>query len=1653
MHFLQERFQSIAEAAAFLGGAEGLEANLDADGFAAQLKRSGYLRPAEPLFRLLSAGRDRIQVLDILQYVSLPEEPMPQEESAFGGSSRSRTAPQLPSAIRSHGSSLRLQATPGTSRSLEHTLPAAGIADLERELASMRAEMSSLHERAARATAVQAESSSRAKAEEAVLEEAATLRAESAELRVSLSEALRLLAEERRERMNDRAEAARRHKDLETWTEDRLRSVETLANESREGTAEMKASVHEALQMGDLSESPPASRSFQSEQKIREALVAELDSRFRKMLSDERASRFEDNAVMQEHLGRVEETLATERSAQAKKMESINAQLVKVSKDLENEKDTLQDQLRELLTRQHSLRSSMVDGTREIREIEDDQTRHVNQLETAVTALTQRMDQEISSMQQGLQEMRQQLQVESLSREDSCNHLRNRLDGEARGRAEVAGTEISVKELKTRIDHLYQVCDTRDRTTTQKLSELLSAIDAEVKERAAADDEVLRKQGSAKEALPALIAAERQRTDAALAKLEEVLRHEDVAERQQRTQALAGLELRWQQLREATEDALKHRLEQHSSVALDVTKVSEALQEETRMRQLEQKVLANDLQRLGQEVAEAAAARRSVEEGLREQLAQTLKRLDQAKESQHKQDASVVASLEELRRSVTSEAAARELHFGQLQKDFQNDVLVKEELLSAANKGIQRAATKVAEDVRVALRDETRDREELRGRLEQHVVDVREAFGEMKTLSDKREADMSDQVRKAAEALNEDVRSRKDRDQQVYQAFEELRRELTNESSERRGAADGLIGRLQHIEATIAEEAASREELGRRVGRDLVQSQARLQEEKVLREESLAKLEQAVSVQVTSLENTLYRDFKAQEEALTQATAPLQKSLQAEKVAREEEARSVAGKFQSIVAEQQMEREERSRLLRDVNVSLAKLQRMQAEEEDTRNQEHERLGGALESLQEVVRGLRQSGEETRQRSQEVADHLRSLISRESTARLQKFEAVDTVVREVRSMVTSEAQQREAAVRGLNAEINALAQAREDASGRERRAMEEEVGRAIREHRKSREEDERKVQERLIELQAQLSEEREQRLEALRAERLRADELKEELVGQRKTLQRELEKLSAISKRTEDLGSHLSKEAEARLQGLAKSCDDLRLELASDMQRSGTFWRQLEGKVTELESAVRTEVRDRKELQAELKRTLDAEVLAREEGLATEKRSREASNAQLDELLKVSLLEERTQRGLCIEDCRKDLAAVKGRLAEEGARRDHDTAERQFEIQKLETTLADIHRERSADVSRLRDTLEHVRGEFLEGSKALKEEVHKLDARCLADRATAEGIGRIAREQAMGLEAAIQGVHEDVTREADERNEAFRRLESRIADERRQLDTTAATQLRSIEDRLRQAEENARHRLLEDSRLPGTKAAANLSKAVADLDARCEAVRVTVGAVQSGLAEVQQKQTKTSEVEALVAQAREELRKETQERKAEGSQLSTRLVEHAERLELAEQQRVKASNELLQEVMEARSALRQEIRDREEGQSKVTHQFREEAAKREEALEREARLRLEGEERAAQGLQAAIREERRLRLQSEMRLEGLGKALAASPSSGDDRLAAAILDSSTEEQTRLKNQLTELQARVASSEARQKTAEERTVSMLDAIMNGLMSNEA
>eukprot|EP00438_Fugacium_kawagutii_P007294 Skav235688 [mRNA] locus=scaffold280:106357:107422:+ [translate_table: standard] len=52
---------------------------------------------------------------------------------------------------------------------------------------------------------------------------------------------------------------------------------------------------------------------------------------------------------------------------------------------------------------------------------------------------------------------------------------------------------------------------------------------------------------------------------------------------------------------EASEDAIKHCFKQHSTLALDVKKVTDALGEETRERQKDHKVLQSDVKRLGDE--------------------------------------------------------------------------------------------------------------------------------------------------------------------------------------------------------------------------------------------------------------------------------------------------------------------------------------------------------------------------------------------------------------------------------------------------------------------------------------------------------------------------------------------------------------------------------------------------------------------------------------------------------------------------------------------------------------------------------------------------------------------------------------------------------------------------------------------------------------------------------------------------------------------------------------------------------------------------------------------------------------------------------------------------------------------------------------------
>ncbi|CAE8651974.1 unnamed protein product [Polarella glacialis] len=1152
------------------------------------------------------------------------------------------------------------------------------------------------------------------------------------------------------------------------------------------------------------------------------------------------------------------------------------------------------------------------------------------------------------------------------------------------------------------------------------------------------------------------------------------------------------------------------------------------------------------------------------------------------------QDKQTGGMVQELRRELTAETASRAAAWDQLRQDLQREVMTREELVTGATKSCQRAVAKSTEDWRSGLMAEFQAREDMRMRFEQQLSEARLGNQELRALADKREVDSTERIRATSEAWGVENRTRRGQEDQLQQGLDELRRLLAGESSERRAAADGLLVRLQNLEASANEEAALREESGRRIARDIVGLQARVQEERADREDSIARLGQTIMAEAAARDEGLVHETKAREEAVSFAAAAASKGLQAEKASNAEEQRSFVARLQQLHMEQQQEREERARVARDLNASVVKLQRLQAEEEDARAQEGERLGSAVEALQEAMRGQKIVSEEHRQRLQEASDELRGALAREGTVRVGKLDAMEATVKDLRSLLAAEGQKREAAVQGLGDEILEERQVREEGSGRERRSIEEEIARAVRELRKGREDDERRMQERLLELAGSVAEEREQRIEAFRMERLRTDDFKEELLTQRKACQRELDKFANVLKRAEDSDSKRTTDLEAQVAGLQHCYVELRADCSSEVKRQEEVWRSIEGRTAEVEALVRLEVKNRRVDAAETQQVLDAEATLREESIAVERRAREASIFQAAEMFKVAAHEERSQRSAFLEQTNKDFAFLKSQLAEEVSRREDERGHGSVVFQKLRTDFSELLNEKRSDTLTMREAHEQLQLELQEVMKLRKEDDQKVEAAMATLGVKMDHTARIAREQNVGLEVAVQSMQDEVLREADERATGLRRLEAKIGEERRQLEAHVSLQAKTAEDVVRAAEESSRQRIMEESRkskasvdrisaqlaalaedveasrtaqpeqtkefarglaqlqkqlsseelgrqqstvalqrfvdslrddltmegrdrraqlavatdevallsrstqqredrsevfvqqlaaeltelrerlsreartresamlqlesrthvAAGTLAVAvgsgqaavtdasrsaapsvlavtgerwrqaeeemertrnsltalkgeaqSLSKAMAGLDERCESVRADVGVVQGSLAEIQQRHKAVTEVEAQVVAAREELRREAAERRAEGAQLASRVVESAERLEWAEQQRLKAEALLQQDVMDTKAELQREIRDREESHMKVDASVREEAVRREEALEREARLRLEGEERAAYALQAAIREERRLRGQHELRLED--RALAV----GGGTPQLALLDCS------------------------------------------------
>merc|ERR1719456_1381579 len=140
--------------------------------------------------------------------------------------------------------------------------------------------------------------------------------------------------------------------------------------------------------------------------------------------------------------------------------------------------------------------------------------------------------------------------------------------------------------------------------------------------------------------------------------------------------------------------------------------------------------------------------------------------------------------------------------------------------------------------------------------------------------------------------------------------------------------------------------------------------------------------------------------------------------------------------------------------------------------------------------------------------------------------------MEEVMRDIKVLVNDETVAREAAVRACVDAIMEEKSLREDGLARERRLAEEETSRAQQFARKAREEEERRLQERLLELSSAVAEERDLRNEAMRMERQKAADQAEQLSRDVQGAQRETTKVSKqLEKALEELARR-NKEVDA-----------------------------------------------------------------------------------------------------------------------------------------------------------------------------------------------------------------------------------------------------------------------------------------------------------------------------------------------------------------------------------------------------------------------------------------------------------------------------------------------------------------------------------------
>merc|ERR1711967_207639 len=141
-----------------------------------------------------------------------------------------------------------------------------------------------------------------------------------------------------------------------------------------------------------------------------------------------------------------------------------------------------------------------------------------------------------------------------------------------------------------------------------------------------------------------------------------------------------------------------------------------------------------------------------------------------------------------------------------------------------------------------------------------------------------------------------------------------------------------------------------------------------------------------------------------------------------------------------------------------------------------------------------------------------------------------------------------------------------------------------------------------------------SEERDLRGEAMRCERQKLLDVKEELVREQKALERELSKQSQALSVTMDEQVRRTEEVDSTLGNIADRCDATRAELAAEVLKRETEVRNLDARAIELTNMLAAEAKDRRDMDLNLRRNIEEESNLRETAFAADRRARLENNS-------------------------------------------------------------------------------------------------------------------------------------------------------------------------------------------------------------------------------------------------------------------------------------------------------------------------------------------------------------------------------------------------------------------------------------------------------